>query len=244
MKTSSSIHSLVCFFLLLFTLGKVLAEPAIEKETMVVTTEWLTQKIAENLRESYQHLEGDMQVALARTKPNIELPKGDPSLELTSLPSGGLRSRVLLHYQLTVNDEVVHADTVSVVVKLLQEVFVANRRLARKEPVRLDDLTLTTMDVLASRDKPIPPSTDLSVYEMNYTILEGTVLSKRYLRLTPAIHRGDMVTGWLKRGLLEINLRLEALEEGAPGQVIRLINPNNRKTLRGIVRDEQSIILP
>ena len=52
MKTSSSIHSLVCFFLLLFTLGKVLAEPAIEKETMVVTTEWLTQKIAENLRES------------------------------------------------------------------------------------------------------------------------------------------------------------------------------------------------
>ena len=78
---------------------------------------------------------------------------------------------------------------------------------------------------------------------MNYTILEGTVLSKRYLRLTPAIHRGDMVTGWLKRGLLEINLRLEALEEGAPGQVIRLKNPNNRKTLRGIVRDEQSIIL-
>ena len=244
MKTSSAINSLVCFFLLLFTLGKGLAEPAIEKETMVVTTEWLTQKIAENLRESYQHLEGDMQVALARTKPNIELPKGDPSLELTSLPSGGLRSRVLLHYQLTVNDEVVHADTVSVVVKLLQEVFVANRRLARKEPVRLDDLTLTTMDVLASRDKPIPPSTDLSVYEMNYTILEGTVLSQRYLRLTPAIHRGDMVTGWLKRGLLEINLRLEALEEGAPGQIIRLKNPNTRKTLRGIVRDEQSIILP
>ena len=244
MKTSSSIHSWVCFCLLLFTLGKVLAEPAIEKETMIVTTEWLTQKIAENLRESYQHLEGDMQVALARTKANIELPKGDPSLELTSLPSGGLRSRVLLHYQLTVNDEVAHADTVPVVVKLLQEVFVANRILARKEPVRLDDLTLTTMDVLTSRDKPIPPSTDLSVYEMNYTILEGTVLSKRYLRLTPAIHRGDMVTGWLKRGLLEINLRLEALEEGAPGQIIRLKNPNTRKTLRGIVRDEQSIILP
>ena len=101
MKTNLFIHSLVCIFLLLFTLGKVLAEPAIEKETMVVTTEWLTQKIAENLRENYQHLEGDMQVALARTKPNIELPKGDPSLELTSLPSGGLRSRVLLHYQLT-----------------------------------------------------------------------------------------------------------------------------------------------
>ena len=121
MKTSSAIHSLVCFFLLLFTLGKGLAEPAIEKETMVVTTEWLTQKIAENLRESYQHLEGDMQVALARTKPNIELPKGDPSLELTSLPSGGLRSRVLLHYQLTVNDEVVHADTVSVVVMTTTE---------------------------------------------------------------------------------------------------------------------------
>ena len=86
MKVISAIHSLICFLLLLFTSGKVLTEPAIKKETMVVTTEWLTQKIAENLRESYQHLEGDMQVALARTKPSIELPKGDPSLELTSLP--------------------------------------------------------------------------------------------------------------------------------------------------------------
>ena len=64
-----------------------------------------------------------MQVALARTKTNIELPKGDPSLELTSLPSGGLSSRVLLHYQLMVNDEVVHADTVPVVVKLLERSF-------------------------------------------------------------------------------------------------------------------------
>jgi flagella basal body P-ring formation protein FlgA len=220
------------------------AEPSLEKETMMLTPEWLTEHIAESLRDAYQHLEGDMEVELVRSKPPVEIPKGEPYLELTSLPSGGLRSRVLLHYHLKIDEQVVHSDTVPVVVKLLQEVFVANRRLQRKEPVRLDDLTLTTMDILSSRDKPIHPSTDLSVYELNYTILEGTVLSDRYLKLSPAVYRGDKVTGWIKRGLLEINLKLEALEEGAPGQMIRLKNPSNRKTLRGIVQDENTIIIP
>jgi len=220
------------------------AEPALEKETMMLTPEWLTQQIAKSLRDAYQHLEGDMEVELARSKPAVEIPKGEPYLELSSLPTGGLRSKVLLRYDLKINEQVVHSDTVPVVVKLHQEVFVANRRLERKEPVMLDDLTLTTMDVLSSRDKPIHPSTDLSMYEFNYTILEGTVLSERYLRLSPAVHRGDRVTGWIKRGLLEINLKLEALEEGAPGQMIRLKNPSNRKTLRGIVQDENTIIIP
>ena len=220
------------------------AEPALEKETMMLTPEWLTQQIAKSLRDAYQHLEGDMEVELARSKPAVEIPKGEPYLELSSLPTGGLRSRVLLRYDLKINEQVVHSDTAPVVVKLHQEVFVANRRLERKEPVMLDDLTLTTMDVLSSRDKPIHPSTDLSMYEFNYTILEGTVLSERYLRLSPAVHRGDRVTGWIKRGLLEINLKLEALEEGAPGQMIRLKNPSNRKTLRGIVQDENTIIIP
>ena len=244
MKPTSIIHSLACIFCLIFTSGKSIAEPAIEKETMVVTTEWLTQKITENLRENYQHLQGKMEVVLARPKPNMELPRGNASLELTSLPSGGLRSRVLLRYELMVNDKVIHTDTVPVVVKLLKEAFVVKRRLSRKDPIRLDDLKLTTIDVLTSTDKPIPTSTDLSAYESNYTILEGTVLSERYLRLTPAIYRGDIVTGWLNKGLLKINLKLEALEDGAPGQTIRLKNPATRKILRGVVSDSESIILP
>jgi flagella basal body P-ring formation protein FlgA len=244
MQSFTSLPWFICNLFIFLVCAKILAEPAVEQATMVVTNEWLAQEITERLREDYRHLDGEMIVALSRSKPIVELPKGDLSLELTSQPSGGLRSRVLLHYNLTLNNKIVHSDTVPVTVKVLREVFVANRKLARKESIQLDDLKLTTIDVLDYRDTPISPSTDLSGYEMNYTILKGTVLSERYLRLTPSIHRGDIVTGLIKRGLLEINLKLEALEEGAPGQLIRLKNPNTRKTLRGIVRDEESIIIP
>jgi len=236
--------SVICNLLVFLASSKTLADTVAEQASVVVTDEWLTHEIAERLRDNYHDLDGDMVVSLARRNPNIELPEGELSLELSSLPSGGLRSRVLLHYNLTLNNKIVHSDTVPVIVKVLREVFVANRKLARKKPIQLEDLKLATIDVLNSRDKPISPSADLSGYEMNHTILEGTVLSERYLRLTPSIYRGDIVTGWIKRGLLEINLKLEALEEGAPGQLIRLKNPNTRKTLRGIVRDAQSIIIP
>ena len=78
MKTSSSIHSLVCFFLCYLPWAKFLQSRRLKKRP------WSDHGVVDskNCRkpaESYQHLEGDMQVALARTKPNIELPKGDPS---------------------------------------------------------------------------------------------------------------------------------------------------------------------
>ena len=123
--------SFICNLLVLLASSKTLADTAAEQAAMVVTDEWLTHEIAERLRDNYHDLDGDMVVSLARRKPNIELPKGELSLELSSLPSGGLRSRVLLHYNLTLNDKIVHSDTVPVIVKVLREVFVAHISLYR-----------------------------------------------------------------------------------------------------------------
>jgi flagella basal body P-ring formation protein FlgA len=64
------------------------------------------------------------------------------------------------------------------------------------------------------------------------------------VRLIPVVSRGDIVIGQLQRGLLEINLQVEVVEEAAPGQTVRVRNIKSRKLLTGIVSNENTILLP
>ena len=91
MHSFTSLPWFICKLFVILACGKTLAEPSVEQAKMVVTNEWLAQEITERLRDEDRHREGEMIVALSRSKPNIELPRGDLSLELTSQPSGGLR---------------------------------------------------------------------------------------------------------------------------------------------------------
>jgi flagella basal body P-ring formation protein FlgA len=58
------------------------------------------------------------------------------------------------------------------------------------------------------------------------------------------VDRGDIVNGWIKRGLLQINLKVEVMEEAAPGQLVRVKNIRTKKYMRGVVQDENSIVIP
>jgi flagella basal body P-ring formation protein FlgA len=58
------------------------------------------------------------------------------------------------------------------------------------------------------------------------------------------VGRGDIVNGWIKRGLLQINLKVEVMEEAAPGQLVRVKNIRTKKYMRGVVQDENSIVIP
>ncbi len=49
------------------------------------------------------------------------------------------------------------------------------------------------------------------------------------------VRRGETVTVVYRRGALELMLTARALEDGALGQVVRLVNPDSRRTLRARV---------
>jgi flagella basal body P-ring formation protein FlgA len=52
------------------------------------------------------------------------------------------------------------------------------------------------------------------------------------------VSRGKLIDAVVRSGLLEITAKVEALEDGIPGQLIRVRNAQTRKELRGRVEDE------
>lgn len=236
----------ISFSTLFVLLQTGFAEPTFvgPQQTMVLTQEDLAERIAFMLAEEYRNVQGEFQVEFLRPQETITIPDGVVEVSLRSPLSGGLRSRVLLRYEVKVNDESVYTADMPAEIKVFREVLVSNRRLNRKEHLTSDDVNLETWDILKLRDEPVDPVTELSAFQVHYSVMKGTILTQRHVRMIPVVSRGDIVIGQLQRGLLKINLQVEVIEEAAPGQTVRVRNIKSRKLLTGIVSNENTILLP
>jgi flagella basal body P-ring formation protein FlgA len=79
--------------------------------------------------------------------------------------------------------------------------------------------------------------------ELAEPVPAGTPLLARQIRPRPVIHRGQLADVLIQDGALSITLKVEALEDGAPGQMIRARNPETRRDLVGKVLNPQTILV-
>ena len=98
-------------------------------------------------------------------------------------------------------------------------------------------------DVLTLRD----PLYELPLVPLDYELAEsvpmGAPLTARALRLKPVVFRGKTVDAIMRDNAMTISLKVEVLEEGVPGQLVRVRNLQSRRELRGKVQDEQTIAI-
>ncbi len=52
-----------------------------------------------------------------------------------------------------------------------------------------------------------------------------------------------MVEGVYQDGSLSISLKVETLEDGLPGQTVRVRNPKTKRELYGKVQNEQTVLI-
>jgi len=71
----------------------------------------------------------------------------------------------------------------------------------------------------------------------------GAPLVARCVRPRPVLHRGQVAEALVQSGALSITMKVEILEDGAPGQVIRARNPVSLRNLRGKVLDDQTLLV-
>jgi flagella basal body P-ring formation protein FlgA len=79
--------------------------------------------------------------------------------------------------------------------------------------------------------------------EFSESIQAGMPLLARYVKLRPVLHRGQIADAIVQDGALSITMKVEVLEDGAPGQIIRARNSDSRHDIRGKVLDQQTILV-
>ncbi len=186
---------------------------------------------------------GELELRFARPWASIVVPDEALALKVVDRPAGGLGASSVLRVELVCGEERVGNWQLVAQARVWRDVPVAQSTLKRGQLLRDADITRERRDVLALREAlPISALEDGSL-EIAEMLQAGQPLLSRSVRIKPAVLRGRVVEALILEGTMTISMKVEALEDGLPGQRVRVRNPKTKREFFGKIQDEQTIVV-
>lgn len=218
--------------------------PVPEATTRKFESAELKQLLATALQAERIRSSGEVDLTLTRPWQALDVPKQEITLRIVELPAAALSSQFIVRFELRSPTNVLGTWQTAVQLKVWREIWVAGSNLKRGDSLDRADLTLRRYDVLTLREPASELPVNLHAYELSEFVAAGAPLLSRAIKAKPVVRRGQSVDAVAQNGALTVTLRVEVLEEGAPGQIVRVRNPQSRRELRGKVQDENTIVVP
>jgi flagella basal body P-ring formation protein FlgA len=188
---------------------------------------------------------GELELRFARAWSSIVVPDEPLSLRVVDLPASGVGAHFIVRFELWAGEERVGSWQVSAAAKVWREVLVAESGIRRGQLLRGAPIIRERRDILTLRDPAVAGVEDeAGELEFRENVMAGHPIFARALRVRPVVFRGSIVDGVVNDGAMTINLKVEVLEDGLPGHVVRVRNPKTRREMLGKVQNEQTILLP
>jgi flagella basal body P-ring formation protein FlgA len=185
----------------------------------------------------------EWELHLTRPWTPVNVPDEPLTAEILEPAFNRITSSCILRFELRAGQKTIGSWQAPVQARLWREILVARAALQRGQPLREADFTRERRDLLQLRapfaEFPVQPA----AYELAETVPAGASLTARAIRLKPVLSRGQLADAIIRDGAMIISLKVEVLEEGVPGQFVRVRNPQSRRELRGKVLDEQTIAI-
>jgi len=169
------------------------------------------------------------------------VPDEPVSLKVLDLPTAGVTPNFILRFELRTEKESLGIWQMPLKARIWREVWVARSPQPRGRALREADLDTEKRDLLQLRDPLLARELSDPGLELAENLATGAPLLLRSVRLRPVILRGRVLDAVVQEGALQITVRVEALEDGLPGQLIRVRNSKSRVEFRGKVQNEQTV---
>jgi flagella basal body P-ring formation protein FlgA len=170
-----------------------------------------------------------------------DVPEEAVSLQLTDLPPAGVLPNLVAGFELWCGKERIGSWQAPLQARVWHDLPVAHSPIARGQLLRDADITLERRDMLSQHEDCIPfPVTD-NLLEASGSIQAGMPVTCRLTRARPIMRRGQLVQAVYQDGPMIISLKVEALEDGALGQTVRVRNPKTRRELYGKIQTEDLV---
>ena len=186
---------------------------------------------------------GELELRLNRPWVPLPVPDEPLTVRLLELPAGGIGPLLLVRFELLSGTEALGNWQTVLQARVWREIWVTRTALRRGQCVSEADLVRERRDVLTVREPLADLAASTAAVELTEGLQAGAPLCQRHLRLQPVVHRGQSAEAILQDGAMNLVLKVEVLEDGAPGQIIRLRNPMSRRELRGKVQNEKTILV-
>lgn len=200
--------------------------------------------LTSELQRRFARDHGELEVRF--TRPWRTVPVADENFELRLIdsPVSGLSAAMSVRFELRLGDESLGQWSQAISVRHWCDIPVATSAVRRGVPLTDAELSHERRDILSMRSPLVRLPENAADFEFAEAIGAGQPLGERCLRMRTVITRGKMVDALVKSGPMEITTKVEALEDGAPGQMIRIRNPKSKREFRGRVQNEDSVLVP
>lgn len=217
------------------------AQIKISRRTRVLAESEIKELLTSELQQNHVKDRGELELRFTRTVQAAVVPDELLTIKLLELPTAGVTANFLARFELRAGEEVVGNWQIPVTAHIWQEIYVAGSALKRGQLVRDADLSRERRDVLTVRDALTSVELDNPFLEVGENIQPGMALTSRSLRLRPIVHRGKIADAIVSDGPMMLTVKVEVLEDGLPGQTIRVRNLKSKREFRGKVQNEETI---
>jgi flagella basal body P-ring formation protein FlgA len=215
----------------------------IVRATRVLTQSALSELLTGVLQSEHVKDHGELELRFGRAWQSLVIPDEPLAVKIVELPNAGVSQNFICRFDLLAGGEVVGTYQQLLQAKVWREVVVAHSNLQRGELLRDADVILEKRDILSHREYITGIPSDDPFTELRENLQAGTVVTVRALRLRTVLKRGRQVDAMFQDPTLTISVRAEALEDGVPGQIVRLRNVQSRREFKGKVQDEQTVVV-
>lgn len=182
----------------------------------------------------------ELELRLSRPWTFIKARSTNGAFRIIDGPGRQLSPTMLLKIEWRDEKETLGPFQVVVYARLWKDVVVAAKPLTRGTVLTKSDIDYAKRDIFQLREwlSDLPSSGDIELLE---NIAQGQIIYPRSIRLKPIVKRGQLAEAHHIDGALVVSLKVEVLEDGAPGQLIKIKNPQTRKELLGKVQNDGTI---
>jgi len=133
--------------------------------------------------------------------------------------------------------------TITLKVKLFQDVLVAKRKIIRGEEISIADFVFVEKEISKLRSEPITNYNLLNGAIAKSVIKENSIVDLNMLDRKPAIEHGDRVSAKFTVGTVEVSFFVTAREKGSIGDKIKVVRDDKKMFRASIINNENVKII-
>jgi flagella basal body P-ring formation protein FlgA len=201
----------------------------------------LRQMLTSTLQQDQVRERGELELRFVRPWAPQVVPDEALALRVLDMPNLGVTPNFIVRCEMKAGEEIVGTWQINVNAKIWREVWVARSALMRGQPLQNADIGQERRDLLTFKDGLTAMPAEMSGFDVAENLSSGTILTARSIKQRPVIKRGKMLDALVQDGTLQILVKVEALEDGLPGQTVRVRNIKSRREFRGKVQNEETV---
>lgn len=197
-----------------------------------------------SLQQDYVRDRGELELLFTQPWVATNVPNQPLTVKILELPTEGVTPAFIIRFQLCTPDgTTVGTWQESMQAHIWRNVWVAHSDLQRGESIGDADVARERRDVLGVHESLAEFTAGDTMLELSQSVQAGAPVLARELKPRSVVHRGELADALLQNGALSISLKVEVLEDGAPGQVVHVRNPDSKRDFTGKVADDRTILV-